>query len=58
MVCHESLEEYYRANFTLKNSHGYSLSELDGMLPWEREVYVNLLLAHLKEEKIRLENSR
>ena len=30
--------------------HGYSLTELDSMVPWEREIYVTLLLEHIKEE--------
>jgi hypothetical protein len=34
--------------------HGYSLTELDNMIPWEREVYVQLLLQHLKEEEKRV----
>jgi hypothetical protein len=33
--------------------HGYSLTELDNMIPWEREVYVQLLIKHLKEEEER-----
>ena len=28
----------------------YSLTELDGMLPWEREVYMMLLNEHLQEK--------
>ena len=28
----------------------YSLSELENMIPWEREVYVGLLAMHLKEK--------
>tara|TARA_B100000927_G_scaffold223183_1_gene183003 strand:- start:71 stop:208 length:138 start_codon:yes stop_codon:yes gene_type:complete len=35
--------------------HKYSLSELEGMVPWEREIYINLLLDFLKEEKERRE---
>jgi len=31
--------------------HKYSLSELETMVPWEREIYINLLINHLKEEK-------
>ena len=31
--------------------HKYSLTELDDMIPWEREIYINLLLNHLEEEK-------
>jgi len=30
--------------------HKYSLTELENMLPWEREVYMNLLSEHVKEE--------
>jgi len=35
--------------------HKYSLSELENMMPWEREVYVSLLVNYLKEEKERRE---
>ena len=31
--------------------HKYSLTELEEMLPWEREIYIGLLLNHLEEEK-------
>ena len=30
--------------------HKYSLSELDNLLPWEKEVYVGLLTNYIKEE--------
>jgi hypothetical protein len=40
-------------NFSLRKQHGYSLTELDDMLPFERDVYVSLLVQHLEEEKIR-----
>lgn len=33
--------------------HKYSLSELDNMIPWEREIYVSLLVEHIKEENER-----
>jgi len=38
-------------NFALMQHHKYSLTELEYMIPWEREIYVDLLLNHLKEEK-------
>jgi hypothetical protein len=31
--------------------HQYSLTELENMMPWEREIYITLLLQHLEEEK-------
>ena len=33
--------------------HKYSLTELDNMIPWEREIYVNLLVKHVAEENER-----
>ncbi len=33
--------------------HKYSLTELDDMMPWEREIYIKLLLNHLEEERER-----
>ena len=30
--------------------HNYSLSDLENMLPWEREIYVDMLIAYIKEE--------
>ena len=32
------------------NHHNYSLSDLDNMMPWEREIYVDMLIEHIKEE--------
>ena len=31
--------------------HNYSLSDLENMMPWEREVYVALLMNYLKEKE-------
>ena len=33
--------------------HKYSLTELEDMMPWEREIYVGLLLKHIDEENER-----
>ncbi len=30
--------------------HKYRLEELENMIPWEREIYVNLLVNYIKEE--------
>ena len=35
--------------------HKYSLTELENMMPWEREIYVVLLAEHIKEENERIE---
>jgi len=33
--------------------HKYSLTEIEHMMPWEREVYVGLLLQHIEDEKMK-----
>ena len=38
--------------------HNYSLTELDNMMPWEREIYVGLLMEWIEEEKKRLEQEK
>ena len=30
--------------------HKYTLADLENMLPWEREIYVDMLIAYIKEE--------
>jgi len=30
--------------------HKYSLTELENMMPWEREIYVEMLTQFIKEE--------
>ena len=30
--------------------HKYSLTELDNLIPWEKDIYISLLKNHIKEE--------
>ena len=39
-LSHNSLENYYKTNFGLMQHHNYSLTEIEEMLPWEREIYI------------------
>lgn len=50
MLSHEDLETYYRINFALMQYHKYSLSDIENMMPWEREIYLALLENHIREE--------
>ena len=34
--------------------HNYSLSELENMMPWEREVYVTMLINYVKQQNEKL----
>ena len=50
MLSHDSVTNYYKTNFGLMQHHKYSLTELEDMMPWEREIYVDMLVQHIKEE--------
>lgn len=36
--------------------HKYSLSEIEDMIPWERQIYVALLNNHIEEENEKIKN--
>jgi hypothetical protein len=52
-MAHESLESYYKTNFSLIQHHKYSLTEIESMIPWEREVYIALLKQYIEEENLK-----
>jgi|TARA_B100002019_G_scaffold208757_1_gene181414 hypothetical protein len=52
-MAHENLESYYKINFALMQHHKYSLTELEEMIPWEREIYLTLLQQFLEDEKLK-----
>tara|TARA_B100001113_G_scaffold21532_1_gene15853 strand:- start:13 stop:156 length:144 start_codon:yes stop_codon:yes gene_type:complete len=33
--------------------HKYSLTELENMMPWERDVYITLLQDHIEKENLK-----
>ena len=49
-MSHISLESYFKLNFALMQHHKYSLTEIENMMPWERDIYVALLNQYIEEE--------
>lgn len=52
-MAHTSLESYYQINFALMQHHKYSLTDLENMIPWERDVYITLLQNYIEEENLK-----
>lgn len=50
-LSHDSLGNMYNTNFALMQYHNYSLTELDSMYPFEREIYLNMLIDYLEKKK-------
>lgn len=38
--------------------HKYSLSEIEEQIPFEREIYIHMLIQYLEEEKQRIESKK
>ena len=56
-MAHNNLENYFRLNFAMMQYHKYSLTEIENMIPWERDIYVGLLKQHLEEEELKRNQS-
>jgi len=37
--------------------YSYNLHEIESMIPWEKEIYISLLAAYIKEENLKLKTS-
>lgn len=50
------LKDYYQVNFNLVNNYKWSLTDIENMMFWEREIYINLLAEHNEKimEKMRM----
>ena len=53
-LCHDNLANYYKMNFALMQYHKYALSDIESMIPFEREVYIGMLIQYIQEENDRI----
>ena len=56
-MAHIDLESYFKLNFALIQHHKYSLTEIENMMPWERDIYVGLLNQWVEEENLKAKQS-
>ena len=56
-MAHMDLESYFKLNFALMQHHKYSLTEIENMMPWERDIYVALLNQHIEEENLKAQQA-
>ena len=49
-----------KTNFALMQHHYYSLSDIENLMPWEREIYLTLLMQWIEEEneRVKQQNAR
>lgn len=52
MLYHTDITSFFETNFALLHYHKWSLSEVENMIPWERETYVKYLENYLEKRKL------
>ena len=52
-MAHIDLESYFKLNFALIQHHKYTLTEIENMMPWERDIYVGLLNQWIEDENLK-----
>ena len=57
-MAHKNIESYYKLNFALIQHHKYSLTEIENMIPWEKDIYVSLLKEHIEEENLKAQQRK
>ena len=56
-MAHMDLESYFKLNFSLMQHHKYSLTEIENMMPWERDIYLGLLNQYIEEENLKAQQA-
>jgi hypothetical protein len=56
-MAHIDLESYFKLNFALMQHHKYSLTEIENMMPWERDIYLGLLNQYIEDENLKAQQA-
>ena len=52
MMSYSDISNYYRTIFSLVQHHKYSITELESLIPFERDLYVEMLVDYMEEQKL------
>tara|TARA_B100000902_G_C27313295_1_gene919726 strand:- start:2499 stop:2678 length:180 start_codon:yes stop_codon:yes gene_type:complete len=56
-MLHQDIVSYFKINFALMQHHKYSLSDIENMMPWERDIYLALLQSYIEEENLKAQQA-
>ncbi len=49
-LSHSNLGSYLKTNFAMMQHHNYNLADIENMIPWERDIYVSMLVDYINTE--------
>jgi len=50
VLSHTSLGEYYQMTFSLAQHHKYSISDIENLMPYERDLYFQMLINYIEKQ--------
>lgn len=51
MLSHNNLTNYYKLIFNMAQHHGYNIENLENLIPFELDLYSNMLIDYLEKQK-------
>jgi hypothetical protein len=57
-MIHNNISNYYQVIFALVQHHKYSITEVENLIPFERDLYVEMLVDYIEEEKAKQQQQR
>ena len=58
MLSHDNLINIFKTNFAMVQHHKYSFTEIESMMPWERDIYIQMLVDHIEKENERVKQEQ
>jgi len=58
MLYHASLSSYFEENFALLQHHKWSLSDIENLIPWERETYIKFLANYIEKKNLEVQQEQ
>lgn len=49
-MAYNSLTNYYQVMFSMVQHHKYSITELESLIPFERDLYLGMLIDYIEEQ--------
>lgn len=50
-LSHATLKGYYEIIFSMAQHHKYSINDIENLIPYERDLYVDMLLEYIKQQE-------
>ena len=57
MMYHVSIDSMMETNFALIQYHKWNLGDIENLIPWEKEIYVNYLVKYLEKQKLEVKQA-